>query len=498
MTGLLDTLAGSSDPSTADPTTGLVDSQRKQLAYGILGQTGAALLAAGAPTMPGSGQQQAAFAQLGQIPNNVARQQAEMQQGNYINQRGQVEQQKVQQQKAMQAYASSPEFQKEIDALPPAMKAVATSKIKGGDIEGVLKTVKESRVQTAPINLGSGNVGFKQADGGYVVHNSNNMTTTKFSADGTPVAANYTGGAPVDPADAVPNEDGLMEGWLTKAVPQQYQNQVRQIGQGRAPLPSTTRGGINAQIASWANQYNPGLDATTFATRKKAATDYAPSGIVGKGIISLATLAQHANHLLGDATALDNGNYPDYNGIKNEYDYRTGGSKRTDFNRTRDLVTKELDTLVSGGHATLGETAQIRQNIDAANSPQQIQSAIDGMAKLAQDRLQSLTQQGQVALGKKGMQELSEQLHNPQALSAISNIAANPIKGSDRYKAMQAAKANQQGQSVTVGATPPQGQAAQPSAGDIAYLRSNPDKRALFERRFGAGSSSAVLGQLDG
>ena len=59
MAGLLDTLAGSSDPSTADPTTGLVDSQRKQLAYGILGQTGAALLAAGAPTMPGSGQQQA-------------------------------------------------------------------------------------------------------------------------------------------------------------------------------------------------------------------------------------------------------------------------------------------------------------------------------------------------------------------------------------------------------------------------------------------------------
>ena len=443
MSGLLDFLAGSSDPSTADPTTGLVDSQRKQLAYGILGQTGAALLAAGAPTMPGSGQQQAAFAQLGQIPNNVARQQSEMQQGNYINQRGQVEQQKVQQEKALQTYAQSPEFQKEIEALPPTMRAVAQAQIKGGDIKGVLATVKESRVQTAPINLGSGNVGFKQADGGYVVHNSTNMTTTRFSPDGTPITASYTSGAPVDPSDAVPNENGLMENWLTKAVPPQYQNQVRQIGEGRAPLPSTTRGGINAQIASWANQYNPALDATTFPTRKKAATDYAPSGAVGKAIISLNTLAQHTNSLREKADALDNTDTPIFNAAKNKIDYQTGGGKMTGFNQVRDLATKELDTLVSGGHATLGETASIRENLHHSNSPEQLQQAIDQLAHLAQARLQSVTQQGQVALGKKGMQDLADQLQNPQGLAALREIEANPIKGSSRFKAMQAAKASQ-------------------------------------------------------
>lgn len=141
MAGLLDTLAGSSDPSTADPTTGLVDAQRKQLAYGILGQAGAALLAAGAPTMPGSGQQAAAFAQLGQIPGNVAQQQSQMVQQNAMAQQVKLRQAKVEQDKAAQAYVSSPEFQNTLSQMPEVLRGQAMVNIKAGDYGAATKVV---------------------------------------------------------------------------------------------------------------------------------------------------------------------------------------------------------------------------------------------------------------------------------------------------------------------------------------------------------------------
>ena len=141
MTGLLDTLAGSSDPSTADPTTGLVDSQRKQLAYGILGQTGAALLAAGSPMMPG--QQGQYLAQLGNIPNNVASQQSQMVQQNAMAQQVKLRQAKVEQDKSAQAYVSSPEFQQSLSQMPDVLKAQAIVNIKAGNYDAATKVVSD-------------------------------------------------------------------------------------------------------------------------------------------------------------------------------------------------------------------------------------------------------------------------------------------------------------------------------------------------------------------
>jgi hypothetical protein len=410
--------------------------------------------------MPGSGEQGRALASLGQIPGNVAQQQSAMVNQNAMAQRTQALERQNQQQKELQTYVKTPEFQQAFEALPPATKAIVKGQMLNNDMAGALKTVHEARAETQPIPLGGGNVGMKLPNGGWRIMNPMTGITMEYGADMKPVnGGTYASGAAVRPEDAIPDEDGHQETWLKAAVPPQYQNQVRAIGRGDQPLPPQGRGGLPAQLAAWANVYNPNLSAATFPERKKAATDYAPSGVTGKGIISLATLLQHGDELRSNVEALDNTDYPAANTIKNEIDYQRGGSKRTDFNRTRDLITKELDTLVSGGHATMGETAQIRENISHANSPQQLQSAIDGIARLAEARLQSLTQQGQVALGKKGMQDLSEQLHNPQAMHAFTNIQQNPIKNSDRWKALQAAKAAQD--AGTMPAAAPQGGAPQ-------------------------------------
>ena len=144
MAGLLDTLAGSSDPSTADPTTGLVDSQRKQLAYGILGQTGAALPSRhGTPMMPG--QQGQYLAQLGQIPGNVASQQAQMIQGNAMQQRNVALQRENKQKEELDAYIKTPEFQDQFKALPPGQKAIVGAAAKTGDVNAMLKALQEAQ-----------------------------------------------------------------------------------------------------------------------------------------------------------------------------------------------------------------------------------------------------------------------------------------------------------------------------------------------------------------
>ncbi len=143
MAGLLDFLAGSSDPSTADPTTGLVEAQRRQLAYGILGQAGAALLQAGAPQMPGSGDMGRALGQLGNIPGNVANQQSQMVNQNLASQRGRALQDKIAQEKAAQAYIQSPEYQQQLEAMPPVLKAQALVNIKAGDYSAATKIVSD-------------------------------------------------------------------------------------------------------------------------------------------------------------------------------------------------------------------------------------------------------------------------------------------------------------------------------------------------------------------
>jgi len=141
MAGLLDFLAGSSDPSTADPTTGLVDAQRKQLAYGILGQTGAALLAAGAPSYPG--QQGQYLAQLGRIPGNIAEQQSQMVNQNAMAQQVKLRQAKVEQEKAAAAYIQTPEYQNMLTQLPDVLKSQAMVNIKAGDYGAATKVVTD-------------------------------------------------------------------------------------------------------------------------------------------------------------------------------------------------------------------------------------------------------------------------------------------------------------------------------------------------------------------
>jgi hypothetical protein len=139
MAGLLDALAGSDDPSTADPNTGLVEAQRRQLAFNTLGQTGALLLAAGERQMPAQRAQY--LAQLGNVPGNIQTQASAMSQQNVEAQRGQALRTKVEQQRAAQQYVNSPEYLDQLAKLPGYLKAQVIANIKAGDYDAATRTV---------------------------------------------------------------------------------------------------------------------------------------------------------------------------------------------------------------------------------------------------------------------------------------------------------------------------------------------------------------------
>ena len=85
--GILDFIAGRDDPSTADGH-GLTEADRRQLLYGMLGQTGALLMAAGAPSATPAGNTQY-LAQLANVPGNIQEQKTQMMRARMMQQQNQ-------------------------------------------------------------------------------------------------------------------------------------------------------------------------------------------------------------------------------------------------------------------------------------------------------------------------------------------------------------------------------------------------------------------------
>jgi len=144
--GFLDSILGSDDPSTADANNGLTDFQRRQVAFGALGSTGALLLAAGENQLPG--QRAQILAQLGGVPGQTQQQVSEMARAKLMNQQGVIAKQNAAKQGALEKYLSDPEFLSKLQGLPPELQAAAIASAKAGDIGSVTKLLAQHSSDT--------------------------------------------------------------------------------------------------------------------------------------------------------------------------------------------------------------------------------------------------------------------------------------------------------------------------------------------------------------
>ena len=131
--------------------------------------------------------------------------------------------------------------------------------------------------------------------------------------------------------------------------------------------------------------------ASDFATRAATRKDYA-SGIASRVTKSLNTTIQHAADL--DAAIDKLGNHTYFPGVTNWLHDKVSGNTdpeyqkaRSEFESAKEAFVKELDFTLSGGHSSVSGSAELRDKISRADSPEALHAAVQQDLQLLQARL---------------------------------------------------------------------------------------------------------------
>ena len=144
----------------------------------------------------------------------------------------------------------------------------------------------------------------------------------------------------------------------------------------------------------------------------KAITRYMVAGQGGVNINYFNTATDHLEILRQAGEALNNGDYPLFNKYANSFATATGAPAPTNFDAVKSAVSGELSKTFKGTGATDQEIAEINQTINNAQSPQQIQGAIEYYTKLMGSKLGAL--KGQYTAGKSGQPNFPGTTPTPQ------------------------------------------------------------------------------------
>jgi hypothetical protein len=389
MAGLLDSILGSDDPSTADPQTGLLQSQRRQLGFNSLGNIGAILLAAGENIMP---QQRAQLlAQLGNVPTNTMEQQNALVQQGALNQRSLALKRQNQQQQQLQTLLQSPDFQAKFSGLPPPQKALVEAQMKAGDLNGVLGTLKEAFTATKPQMSGS-SVMIPRPDGGYTI--SSTLVpglSMSFGPDGKMEAQTAAPGAQTSslPEWTQDLPQGVDVSKLA-SQPEEIRNRAIRVIKGLDPMPSTAGFGgknpVNIAVSSAVNSAMPNFDPA----QAKGAGDMikrVATGDISNELTNFATVHDHAAELAQASHALNNGDLVAANKVLNTLGYQAGSTAKVVFDNIRNAYTHELQSVLAKGHITDKEVEMAGAGISSDMSPQQVTAAMAAGQKLMQDKI---------------------------------------------------------------------------------------------------------------
>lgn len=208
-------------------------------------------------------------------------------------------------------------------------------------------------------------------------------------------AAGFVNNVPGDPwhferKTNIPNVPQVGVG--NPSVQEIQSNNARAIANYEAPpLTGSGMNGQNAIIMAQVRQLNPNYDGAKYKIMAKTRQDFT-TGKQGQSVQSMNVAVDHLDTLQEAANALKNGNLPLFNQIGNMYSKNTGSPKVTDFNALKSIVGSEVAKAVAGGATALGDREEIRAEINAANSPQQLAGVIEKYQKLMAGQVKGLKQ----------------------------------------------------------------------------------------------------------
>lgn len=213
------------------------------------------------------------------------------------------------------------------------------------------------------------------------------------------------GSAPAQPASVTLGPDGRPDPATQAAflgtLDPQIANLVRAAGDYQldpskiASLKGNQRMAFDALV----QQYNPLYDSTRYPARA-AYLKSLTSGTYSQTLNSANLVINHLGQLLGNAKALDNGDYPMLNSIGNTFKSATGKPEVTNFDVTAKAAGDELAKVFKGTGATdVGSIEAWQGNLDHNASPAQQQGAITTAIGLLKSRLDILKDQYQENMG---------------------------------------------------------------------------------------------------
>ena len=222
---------------------------------------------------------------------------------------------------------------------------------------------------------------------------SNNLGTvppvaTPTAAPATPTGSTLGGGK-------LSLKEGIAQGLtgdaLLATMPRNLAAQVTAITDHRAASPgrNTVRGDSLMQLV---NMVDPAYDATQFKTKQGIETAFT-SGRLGNTLRSLNVVQDHLGVFKDTAKALGNDNIQFTNAMGNQIARWTGEPAPTDFAAVRNVVADELTKAILGTAGALGDRTEMRNEVSAAASPEQLAGVVDKWQKLITGQVKGLQDQ---------------------------------------------------------------------------------------------------------
>lgn len=211
-------------------------------------------------------------------------------------------------------------------------------------------------------------------------------------------------------------------------LPADTQRTVKAIVEGRQAPPTSFAMSKPywQQMMSYANQYDPTLDQTTWAARNKTRSAFA-TGQEAKNVTALNTTLQHADVLSDTFDKLDNTSVPWANVAKNWLATQAGSAAPTNAKEAVSAVASEARKVFAGsGGGGLAELDQWEKNFPVNGSPDQQKGAIKQLVGLMDSRLNALGDQY-----NRGMSKADDPvaLLAPEAQKAYTKLTGRPANG---------------------------------------------------------------------
>lgn len=201
--------------------------------------------------------------------------------------------------------------------------------------------------------------------------------------------------------------------------PDAIQAMAKLIAEGKmAPLSSfALRTNWGPLVMAEVQKINPSYTGTEYGQHQTAARAFG-TGRQGDAIRSMNVSIAHLDTLSELADALQSGNTQAINRISQEVAVQTGQSAPTNFDAARMIIGQEVVKAIIGGGGGVTERLQAAENINRAQSPDQLKGVIQTTKKLLAGQLGGLKRQYEHTTGFDDFEELL----SPEAKRELQGI----------------------------------------------------------------------------